>query len=74
MVLNLADPCRFGMVVKDFGGEKVDFTGEQHTHNQGVNPVLVPIISPVSQRCRLALSLVWTQSACLALRNIHNTK
>jgi hypothetical protein len=30
------------MVVKDFGRVDVDFTGEQHAHNQGAYPVLVP--------------------------------
>ncbi len=74
MVLNLADSCGFGMVVKDFGGDEVDFTREQYAHNQGVHPVLVPIISPTSQLYGLALSLVWTQPACLALRNVHSTK
>ena len=49
MVLNLADPGNFVMVVKDFGSEEVDFTGEQHAHNQGAHPVLVPTFSPASQ-------------------------
>jgi hypothetical protein len=44
------------MVVKDFGRIDVDFTGEQHAHNQGAYPVLVPKFSPVSQLAGLALS------------------
>jgi hypothetical protein len=42
-VLNLADPCDFRVVVKDFGSKEVDFTGEQHPHHQGAHPVPVPI-------------------------------
>jgi len=56
MVLNLADSGGFGMVVKDLGGEKVDYTREQHAHHQGVNPVLVPRFSPASHLRDFALS------------------
>ena len=56
MVGNLADPCAFVMMVKDFGSEEVDFTREQHPHNQGMYPELVSIISPASQLDRFSLS------------------
>src|SRR5208337_5399061 len=56
MVLNLADPGNFAMVVKDFGRKEVDFTREQHAHNQGAHPVPVPTFSPASQLEGLALS------------------
>ncbi len=56
MVLNLADPGNFGMVVKNFGGEEVDLTREQHAHHQGINPVLVPRFSPTSQLAGHTLS------------------
>ncbi len=49
MVLNLANPGNFVMVVKDFGRKEVDFTREQHPHHQGMHPILVPIFSPPSQ-------------------------
>jgi hypothetical protein len=49
-MLNLTDPGNFGMVVEDFGGEEVEFAGEQHAHHQGVHPILVAIFSPPSQR------------------------
>ncbi|MGA2986149.1 MAG: hypothetical protein ABSG32_20280 [Terriglobia bacterium] len=49
MVLSLADPGNLVMVMKDFGRKEVDFTCEQHAHNQGAYPVLVPIFSPASQ-------------------------
>jgi hypothetical protein len=49
-VLALADPGNFGMVVKDFDREEVNLTREQHAHQEGVNPVLVPIILPAPQR------------------------
>jgi hypothetical protein len=55
MVLNLADPGNFVMVVEDFGREEVDFTGEQHAHHQRVYPVLMPISSPASQIYGFAL-------------------
>ena len=56
MVLNLADPGNFVMVVKNFGREEVDFTREQHAHHQGAHPVLVPKFSPSSQLDGFALS------------------
>ena len=62
------------VVVKDFGAKEVDFTGEQHAHYQGAHPVLVPIISPAPQLYTLALTLVWTQPACLAVPVVYNTK
>ena len=52
----LADIYFFRMVVKAFRPVEVDFTREQHTCNQGVHPILVPIISPASQLGRRALS------------------
>jgi len=63
LVLKLADPGNFVMVVKNFGRKEVDFTRQQYAHNQGVYPVLVPTFSPASQLDGFALSLVWTQSA-----------
>ena len=60
VVLNLADPGNFVMVVKNFGGEEVDFTRKQHAHHQGVHPVIVPTSSPAPQLYGLALSMVWT--------------
>jgi hypothetical protein len=54
-VLNLAHPGNFVMVVKDLGGEEVDFAREQHAHKQGAHPILVPTFSPVSQFEGLAL-------------------
>ena len=33
MVLNLAHPCNFVMVVKDFPRIEVELTGEQQAHN-----------------------------------------
>ena len=56
LVLNLAEPCSFAMLVKDFGRKKVDFTCEQHAHDQGARPVVVPIFSPASHLNDLALS------------------
>jgi hypothetical protein len=55
-MFNLADLNHFVVVMKNFGCEKVDFTREQHTHNQGVNPVLVPGFSPTSQLAGPTLS------------------
>jgi len=54
LVLNLAGPGNFAMVVKDFGRKEVDFTREQHAHDQGAYPVLVPTFP---QRLNLAVSL-----------------
>ena len=56
LVLNLADPGNFAMVVKDFGSKEVNFTCKQHANDQGVYPVLVPTFSPVFQLAGLALS------------------
>jgi hypothetical protein len=56
MVLNLADPGNFVMVVKDFGRKDVDFTGEQHADNQGAHPVLMPSFSPAPQLAGLVHS------------------
>jgi hypothetical protein len=56
MVLSLADPCNFGMVVKNFGGKKVDFTRQQHAHHQGARPVFAPAFTPASQLDGFALS------------------
>jgi len=64
LVLNLAEPCSFAMLVKDFGRKKVDFTCEQHAHDQGARPVVVPVFSPESHVDDLALSgLVFKLSA-----------
>ena len=54
-VLNLAHPCNFVMVVKDFPRIEVDFTDEQQAHNEGPYPRLVPIFAPASQIESLAL-------------------
>jgi hypothetical protein len=56
MVLNLADPGNFTMVVKDLGRKEVDFTREQHAHKQGAHPILVPIFSPASHLEGFALT------------------
>jgi hypothetical protein len=56
MVLNLADPGNFFVVVKDLGGKEVNFTYEQHTHNQGAHPEPLPTSSPVSHLNGFALS------------------
>jgi hypothetical protein len=45
------------MVVEDFGTIEVDFTREQHAHNQGAHPVLVPIFSARPHLKGYALSL-----------------
>ena len=45
LVLNLADRNNFVMMVKDFGRNKLDFTGKQHTDDQGAYPELVPTFS-----------------------------
>jgi hypothetical protein len=73
MVLNLADPGNFRMVVKDFGRKEVDLTREQHTHHQGAQPVLVPTFSPPSQLEGRSF-FVWTESTSLILPIDHNTK
>ena len=56
MVLNLAEPDDFVVVVKDLRRVEVDFTGEQQAHNEGPYPRLVPIFTPTSQIESLALS------------------
>jgi hypothetical protein len=61
------------VVVKDFGRKEVDFTREKQAHNQGAHPEVVPMFSPASH-CGFALFLIWTQSACLTLSIVHNTK
>jgi hypothetical protein len=43
------------MVVEDFGGEEMNFASEQHSHDQGVHPILVSIISQASQLDNRAL-------------------
>jgi hypothetical protein len=48
MKLNLAGRCNFTMVVKNFGTKEVDFTRQQHAHNQGAQPMVVTIIAPAS--------------------------
>jgi hypothetical protein len=45
-MLKLADPCNFAMVVKDLGTKEVDFTRQQHAHDQGAQPIIVPILAP----------------------------
>jgi len=49
LVLNLAYPCHFAVVMKDFGRKEVDFTREQHAHNEGAQPKPAPIFPPASQ-------------------------
>jgi len=56
VVINLADPGNLVMVVKDFGRKEVDFTCEQHAHNQGAHPILMPIFSPAFHLGGFALS------------------
>jgi len=58
LMLNLADPGNFFMVVKDFGSKKVYFAREQHAHDQGVDPGAVPRFSPAAQPDGFALFLV----------------
>lgn len=48
MVFNLADPGVFVMVVKDFSSVEMNLTREQHAHNQGMHPDLLPIFLPAS--------------------------
>ena len=55
-IIKLADPRNFFMVVKNFGGEKMDFTREQQAHNQGAHPEFLPIFPPASHS-GFALSL-----------------
>jgi hypothetical protein len=56
LVIKLADPCNFVVVVEDFSRKEVDFAREQYAHNQGVNPVLVPKYSRTSHLSGFALS------------------
>ena len=56
MVLNLADPGYFRMVVEDFGRNEMNFTREQHAHDKGAHPIFVPIIPHGSQFDRQAVS------------------
>ena len=58
MVLNLADPGYFRMVVEDFGRDEMKFTREQHAHNKGARPIFVPIIPHGTQFDRRAFSRV----------------
>jgi len=48
-IIKLADPRNFFMVVKNFGGEEMDFAREQQAHNQGAHPEFSPIFPPASQ-------------------------
>ena len=54
-VLNLAGPGNLFMMVEDFGGKEVDFTREQHTHEEGMHPSVVPRFPPALQRDSFAL-------------------
>ena len=49
LVIKLADPCNFVVVVEDFGRKEVDFAREEYAHNQGAHPVPMPMFSPASQ-------------------------
>ena len=51
----LADRGLIRVVVKDFGTIEMNFTCEQHAYDQGVYPILVPVISQASQLDRRAL-------------------
>jgi hypothetical protein len=51
-----ADRGLIRVVVKDFGAIEMHLPGEQHPHNQGVYPILVPVISQTSQMDRRALN------------------
>jgi hypothetical protein len=44
MVFDLAEPDNFCVVVKEFGSVDVNFTRQQHAHDQGAYPVPVPMI------------------------------
>ena len=57
-MLYLADPRHLGMMMKNFRREEMDFTGEQHAHHKGVNPVVVPRFRPTAQLDLLACSQV----------------
>ena len=56
MVADLADPGVFVMVVKDFSSVEMNLTREQHAHNQGMHPNLLPIFLPASHVKDIALS------------------
>jgi hypothetical protein len=56
MMLILANFCIVAMVVKDFGRNEMDLTGEQKAHDQGVNPRVVPKFAPASQGDDFAFS------------------
>jgi hypothetical protein len=56
MVPDFAHPGVLVMVVKDFSSIEMNLTREQHAHNQGVHPELVPILSPMSHLKDIALS------------------
>jgi hypothetical protein len=54
-MLDLADAGDFVMVVEELDGEKVGLASEQHAHDQGVCPGLVPGFSPPSHAERLTV-------------------
>jgi hypothetical protein len=56
MVINLANPDYFRVVVKNFGTKEMHFTRQQHAHHQGLRPILVPIFPAASQPHRRAPS------------------
>jgi len=47
-VRNLADHGVFVMMVKDFSGVEMKLAGEQHAHNQGMQPEPEPVFPPAS--------------------------
>ena len=61
------------MVVKDFGSVEVNFTGEQHAHDQGMHPVpCAGIFSSVSP-WQFGAFLLWIQIVRLAWTIIYHT-
>ena len=48
LVLNLANPLNFSVVVKNLGRKKVELTREQQAYDQAPHPKVLPIFSPAS--------------------------
>jgi hypothetical protein len=64
VVLNLAQPYNFVMMMKDFSGKEMKDTGEQHAHKQGACPLLLPKGSPSSQVNSFTLAFFWALIVC----------
>jgi hypothetical protein len=48
MVLTLTDPVVFIMVVGKFSRVEMNLPREQHAHDQGMHPEVLPIFLPAS--------------------------